>query len=113
MFEHKTKPLANKHVFYRRMFVFWMLGTSLIIFSLILGTLGYMYFGNVGAVDGFYNASMILAGMGPALEKPCDAVKIFSSFYALYCGIVFLSSITIAFAPIIHRFFHIIHLEGK
>ena len=113
MFEHKSKPLAHKEIFYKRLFIFWLLGTSLIIFSLIIGTLGYKYFGNLGVIDAFYNASMILSGMGPALENAQNPVKVFSSFYALYCGIIFLSSVTIAFAPIIHRFFHVIHLESN
>lgn len=113
MFEHKSNPLAGPKVFYTRLFVFWILGTSLIIISLGIGTLGYMYFGDQSLADGFYNASMILTGMGPATEKPSNALKIFSALYALYSGIVFLSSITIVFAPIVHRFFHIIHLEGN
>lgn len=113
MFEHKSKPLAHRNVFYRRLFVYWVLGTSLIALSLFLGTIGYMHYGNLTATDGFYNASMILTGMGPAVENPSNALKVFSSLYALYSGIIFLSSITIVFAPIVHRFFHIIHIEGS
>ncbi|HRG68224.1 MAG: hypothetical protein JNL65_03775 [Saprospiraceae bacterium] len=113
MFEHKSNAVAHSSIFYRRLLKFWILGTLLITISLIMGTLGYMYFGDLNWIDGLYNASMILTGMGPAVENPCDSLKLFASFYAMYSGIIFLSSVTIVFAPIIHRFFHIIHVEGK
>lgn len=113
MFEHKSNAVVHSRIFYRRLFKFWILGTILISLSLVMGTLGYMYFGDLNWIDGLYNASMILTGMGPAVENPCDALKLFASFYAMYSGIIFLSSVTIVFAPIIHRFFHIIHVEGK
>lgn len=113
MFEHKSNAVAHSSIFYRRLFKFWILGTILISFSLVMGTIGYMYFGDLNWIDGLYNASMILTGMGPAVENPCDSLKLFASFYAMYSGIIFLSSVTIVFAPIIHRFFHIIHVEGK
>jgi hypothetical protein len=113
MFEHKSKALARRPVFYKRLLTFWILGTLLILFSLGIGTGGYMYFGNLNFVDGFYNASMILTGMGPAEQNPTEALKVFASFYALYSGVVFLSSIAIVLAPIVHRFFHLIHIDDK
>ena len=113
MFENKSKAVVHSRIFYKRLLKFWILGTLMISISLLLGTLGYMYFGNLNWIDGLYNASMILTGMCPDVEKPCDELKLFASFYAMYSGIIFLSSVTIVFAPIIHRFFHIIHVEGK
>ena len=111
MFENKSEPLAQPPVFYKRLITFVLLGTGMIAISLGLGTIGYMHYGKLNATDGFYNASMILTGMGPDVPNPCDALKIFASFYALYSGVIFLSSITIVFAPIVHRFFHMIHME--
>jgi hypothetical protein len=37
--------------------------------------------------------------------------KLFSSFYALYSGVAFLSITAVFFAPIIHRLLHILHVE--
>lgn len=54
---------------------------------------------------------MILTGMGPIAEMKSDQAKLFSSFYALYSGIAFLSITAIFFAPIIHRLLHILHVE--
>ena len=85
-------------------------------FMLLVGTMGYYYF-SPGAqiIDAFHNASMILAGMGPVLEtKLTYTGKIFSSLYALFSGIIFITSVGFILAPGVHRIFHKLHLEdGK
>jgi hypothetical protein len=40
-----------------------------------------------------------------------DAGKIFSSFYALYSGVAFLSITAVFFAPMVHRLLHILHVD--
>jgi hypothetical protein len=42
-----------------------------------------------------------------------NTAKIFSSFYALYSGIAFLSTMAVLFAPIVHRFMHIMHVDEE
>ena len=54
---------------------------------------------------------MILSGMGPVVEIKTNAGKYFSSFYALFSGVAFITNIGILSAPIAHRFFHKLHLE--
>jgi hypothetical protein len=54
---------------------------------------------------------MILTGMGPVAEMKSATAKIFSSIYALYSGVAFLSITAVFFAPIIHRILHILHVE--
>jgi hypothetical protein len=49
--------------------------------------------------------------MGPVAEMKSANAKLFSSFYALYSGIAFLSITAVFFAPIIHRLLHILHVE--
>lgn len=58
-------------------------------------------------------ACMILTGMGPIVEMTTPTAKLFSSFYALYSGIAFLSITAVFFAPIIHRLLHILHVENE
>ena len=58
-------------------------------------------------------ASMILTGMGPVVEMKTENAKIFSSLYALYSGVAFLSITAVFFAPIIHRLLHILHVEDE
>ena len=81
--------------------------------SVCIGTLGYHRFGQLGWLDSFYMSCMILTGMGPVAEMNSDGAKLFSSFYALYSGVAFLSITAVFFAPIIHRVLHILHVEDE
>jgi hypothetical protein len=40
-----------------------------------------------------------------------NSAKLFSSFYALFSGIAFLSTVAVLFAPLAHRFLHLLHLD--
>ena len=86
---------------------------ALLTISVAIGVLGYHYFGNLGWLDSFYNASMILTGMGPVNEMTTQAAKIFASFYALFSGVVFLSTVAIFFAPFAHRIMHLLHVDNE
>lgn len=78
---------------------------------MLLGVFGYRYFANLSWMDSFYNASMILTGMGPVNKLQTDSAKLFSSFYALFSGIVFLTTVAIFIAPIAHRIMTKLHLN--
>ena len=82
-----------------------------VVVSLAAGTVGYHTLGELPWVNAFENASMILAGMGPA--DPIDSTpgKIFASLYALYSGVVFLLVAGVLVTPVFHRMLHRFHLE--
>ena len=109
--EAKGQPLLSRAAFARRLLRFGLLATGIIFFSLTLGVLGYHYFERLGWSDSLLNASMILGGMGPVDRPMTLAGKLFSSFYALFSGIVFLVSAGVLLTPIYHRFIHRFHLE--
>lgn len=88
-------------------------GLMFILIVLFIGILGYHVFENMPWVDAFVNAAMILSGMGPLLQLTTTAGKIFAGVYALFSGLAFIAIIALVFAPIVHRFFHKIHLESK
>lgn len=110
-FERKYQKVASLSHFAKRMSKYGFFAILLISFSMGIGTLGYHYFDNLSWLDSFYMASMILTGMGPVSDMTNDAAKWFSSFYALYSGVAFLSITAVFFAPIIHRLLHILHVE--
>jgi hypothetical protein len=56
---------------------------------------------------------MILSGMGPVIPIETISGKWFSSFYALFSGVIFITNIGVIIAPIAHRFFHKFHIEEK
>jgi len=111
MFEHHTEPLASRDEFVRRFMRFGLFAGGMILFSLLIGILGYHYFESLSWLDALLNASMILGGMGPVNPLQTDAGKLFASFYALYSGIVLLASVGVLFTPVFHRFLHHFHLE--
>ena len=111
MFEHHAEPLATPAEFTQRMLRFGFFSGGMILFSLLIGILGYHYFESLSWLDSLLNASMILGGMGPVNALQTTAGKIFASFYALYSGIILLASVGILFTPLFHRFLHRFHLE--
>jgi len=56
---------------------------------------------------------MILTGMGPVNPLINDSAKYFASAYAIFSGIVFLSTIALLLAPVAHRFLHKLHLDEE
>jgi hypothetical protein len=105
------RRLLSRVEYRRRVTKSIVLATALLIFSLVVGIVGYMYFFDMNWVDGLLNASMILTGMGPVDIAKTDAAKIFASVYALYSGVAFLTCVAVIFAPILHRFLHKFHLD--
>lgn len=112
-FESGKQKLASKQKFALRMFKYMLLAGLLVIGSTAIGTLGYMYFANLDVLDSFHMACLILTGMGPVVEMKTAGAKLFSSFYALYSGVAFLSITAVFFAPLVHRMLHLLNIEDK
>ena len=112
MFEHKKTPLIPTHEYIRRILRNFLYGLGVIFFSLLLGVLGYHFICDLPWVDSILNSSMILAGMGPVDIMTTDSAKLFASFYALYSGIAFLSTMGLFLVPFLHRLMHRFHLEN-
>lgn len=87
------------------------LGTSFLMISLLIGVVGYHHFFNIPWLDSLVNASMILTGMGPVDRAISDGAKWFSSLYAIYSGVTFLTSVAVILSPIVHRFLHKFKLD--
>lgn len=111
VFEHKTRPILPRAEFIKRQFTFVVFALSLLTVSLLIGMLGYHELGRMNWTDSFYNASMILTGMGPVDDLPTPLAKYFAGTFALFSGIVFLSTVGIMFAPLVHRLLHLMHMD--
>ncbi len=109
--EHRKQKVVPFRQFIYRLGRYSLFCALLIIFSLSIGITGYHFIDKLNFVDSFHMSSMILTGMGPVTDMKTNPAKIFSSFYALYSGVAFLSITAVFFAPIIHRFLHILHVE--
>lgn len=88
---------------------------TMISISLIIGIIGFKLTAGFDSIDAFLNASMLLTGMGPVDEPETASGKLFAGIYALYSGIVFLSSVAIFIYPVLeHAGKHFTHSgEGK
>ena len=111
MFEKRNQQIISKKLFYSRLAKHLLVAAGLVVVSLSIGTVGYQTLENMGWVDAFYNASMILTGMGPVSPLRHDASKVFASLYAVYGGIVILAITAIVLAPLAHRLLHWFHLK--
>ena len=111
MYEHRSQPLLPRSLFVRRVLRHVLLGLAVIFGSLLIGILGYRYAEGLPWLDSLLNASMILGGMGPVDVLHTTGGKLFASFYALFSGVVFLATVGIFFAPIVHRLMHRMHME--
>lgn len=112
MYEHRKQPLASMATFYQRVLKHLLIALAIMLACLLIGTTGYHYTAGIAWLDSIHNASMILSGMGPVVEIKTVAGKWFSSGYALFSGVVFITNVGIILAPAMHRLFHRLHLEN-
>ena len=115
--EHRSEPLAPSHVFAGRILRQILLVASIVGVALAIGTVGYSLVSkgteNLSFIDSFLEASMLLSGAGPLYTErtSSDALKLFSSIYALFGTLIVVSSVGILASPIVHRVLHRLHLE--
>jgi hypothetical protein len=117
MYEHKKQALAPKKVYYKRLWKNFLFTALIMLVCLGIGVIGYkVTITEFDWYDSLLNASMILSGMGPIIDSKIilsNTAKVFASCYALFSGVMFISTIGILLAPIAHRFFHKLHLDDK
>jgi hypothetical protein len=110
-FERREEKLLPFPRFIRRMVETCILAATVVSIALAVGLLGYHFIGRLNWIDSLLNASMILTGMGPVNPMTSAAAKVFASVYALFSGVVFLSSVGFILSPIFHRMMHKFHLD--
>lgn len=111
--EKKSDQVLPFSKFLGRMIRYLFFATALIVLSVAFGTIGYHHFARIGWMESFEMACMILTGMGPIAPMTTNGAKLFSSIYALYSGVAFLSITAVFFAPLIHRLLHILNVEDE
>ena len=111
MFETKQQKVIPPQSFARRIAWSFALSGAIAAAALTVGVLGFHFITETSWIDALHNASMILGGMGPVVEMKTDAAKLFSSAYALFCGLVFISVVAVTLAPVLHRVLHKFHMD--
>jgi hypothetical protein len=113
MYEHKRQRLIPITVFYTRVLKNLLIALLVMIGCLLIGILGYQITEDMKWIDALHNASMILSGMGLVMEIKTNGGKIFSSVYAIFSGVVFITNIGNILVPALHRIYHRLHLEDQ
>jgi hypothetical protein len=108
---HHHRPLLPRKTYALRFVRSAGIALGIMAAALGIGMLGYHRFEGLSWLDSFLNASMILAGMGPANELHTSSGKLFAGCYAIFSGIIFLSMTAVLLSPVAHRFLHRMHLE--
>ena len=112
-FEHHSKPVLPFAKFLLRVLRYTFFAIGLLGLSLGIGVIGYHYTNDLNWLDSFLNASMILTGMGPVDPMKSDTAKWFASFYSIFSGVVFLSTVAVFLSPIVHRLLHKMHVDDN
>ena len=107
-----ASPLLSREAFLRRQLRFAALSAAIVLGALAIGTFGYHTIEGLPWLDAQLNAAMILTGMGPVDRMQTAPGKLFASAYALVSGVLFVTTVAVLFAPVIHRFFHHLHLDS-
>lgn len=107
----RYKPLPPWEAFIWHLARHFLIGTGMVFGALMIGVYGYHVTANLGWLDSLVNASMILSGMGPVNPVTLSAGKWFESFYALFSGVVFITSVGVLLAPVARRLLHRFHLD--
>jgi hypothetical protein len=85
---------------------------GLILCFLFIGTFFFMKIERLGFHDSFYETSMLMTGMGPAIDLQTNSGKIFASIFAMFSVGVVISSITFIFGPIYRHWHKKIHADA-
>jgi len=111
MYETRADRPLSRLRFARRMALHFAVVAGLLTGSLAIGMAGYMAFEHLPWRDAFLNSAMLLCGMCPVDNPRTDGGKVFAGLYALYAGLVFLVSIGVVLAPVVHRLMHRYHWQ--
>jgi hypothetical protein len=107
----RANPLLPLKQFRRHLAKYGAYAAALLAVSLAIGVAGFHWLAGQSGLDALLNAAMLLGGMGPVGSIQGTAGKLFGAAYALYAGLVFLGAAAVAFAPVVHRIIHRLHLE--
>ncbi len=112
MYESRGEELISRKRFVMRLLKHVLVALALVIFSLLLGILGYLWIeADAHWHDVTLNMAMIASGIGPIMLPQTVKGKIFLAVYGAYISVVFAAVLGVVVAPILHRVLHVFHLD--
>jgi len=113
VYEHRRSQPLSPQRFALRMLRHAAVAALLLALSLWIGMAGYEHYEHLPWRDAFLNAAMLLGGMGPVNNPVTPAGKLFAGCYALYAGLMFIVTLSIILAPLLHRLLHLFHSDER
>ncbi len=110
--EKQHEALLSNTLFAKRMLVFALLGTSIELSMVCLGSLGFHYLEGLGWLDAALNTAMVITGNGPPYEAQSDAGKVFQLVFSLIGVISFVLVVSVVLTPVFHRMLHSFHIDS-
>ena len=111
MFEHFRDELISFEKFVRRVVHFYFIATGLLLLALLPGVVGFHWISHLSLRQAAVNAVSILGTIDPPYPATSDTGRVFTAVYGLFTETVFLLSLAILLAPVIHRIFHRFHVN--
>lgn len=111
MFEHFKQELISFEKFVLRLIRFYFIATGLLLFALLPGIVGFYWIDRLNLKQATVNALSILGTIDPPYPSTSDMGRTFTAVYGLFSETVFLLSLAILLAPVIHRIFHKFHVH--
>jgi hypothetical protein len=113
VYEHRRSQPLSPQRFALRMLRHAAVAALLLAFSLWVGMAGYEHYEHLPSRDAFLNAAMLLGGMGPVNNPVTPGGKLFAGCYALYAGLMFIVTVSLILAPLLHRMLHLFHSDER
>ncbi|SEL86211.1 hypothetical protein SAMN05216262_12716 [Colwellia chukchiensis] len=111
MYENKSKPLASKKAFQKRLFFHVLIAILLVLITLIIGILGHIYFDDMQVTNAFVASITLVSGLGLSILPETTAGQVFASIYGMLSSYIYVATSSIVLAPVFHRILHKFHLD--
>lgn len=112
MYESKGDPLLPQRTFLKRIFRHLFYAVLILLGILILGVVGNLLFEPLSLHDAMFNIALTMTGSAPLLLPQSAGGKVFFSLYGILAGPIFMATIGLLIAPLLHRILHKFHLDG-
>ncbi|UZE95502.1 hypothetical protein [Alkalimarinus alittae] len=113
MYESKSKRLASRKAFRRRMFFHILSAITLVILTLAIGVGGHVYFDDMAPGSALIASITLTSGLGLSILPETTSGQLFTSLYGIFSGYVYIVTSSIVIAPILHRVLHKFHLDEE
>ncbi|NYT70114.1 two pore domain potassium channel family protein [Pusillimonas noertemannii] len=113
MYESKNQPLLPRMRFLRRTAVHVLYALAIMAATVVIGVAAHVSLEPVHWHEALLNTALIVGGIGPYIVPETAAGKLFFALYSMFVGLVFVGTMGIILAPLVHRIVHRFHLDEE